>query len=237
MVMNVFLLFVACASLGFCIATASECHSCMSFCKTLPSGKLDPERCDCVGNETCSGDYCFAKVETFPEEYTAIIQKGCVKNLPTGVEGCQFAGQAESLDFYTPKPLPTVECCECSEPRGEKCPKDTCLRKCRGNYCLVDFEGVEQGCGLGLPRLQNFLRVYNFSDMTGDTTCARYQATSSTIVHGCVCTKPTGMCNELNKSREYQLEKVVKRRLDDQNYCYSLHQKSKRSFDKDVFKK
>lgn len=48
--------------------------------------------------------------------------------------------------MYTPQPLPTLECCECSQPGGDICTNDKCLRTCRGNYCLVDFDGVEQVC-------------------------------------------------------------------------------------------
>uniref|UniRef100_A0A1I7SQT0 Activin_recp domain-containing protein n=1 Tax=Bursaphelenchus xylophilus TaxID=6326 RepID=A0A1I7SQT0_BURXY len=228
-----------------------ECHSCLSYCKLKPNGELS-EDCDCAGNSTCNGTTCFAKVEMFSVEETAIIQKGCASNLPYGTSGCHYAGAQESVhcycdgekcntkekfDNYKPKQLPIVQCCECSEPRGEKCPEDKCERTCRGNYCLIDFDGVEQGCGLGLPRLQNFLRIQNYSDLQGSQTCARYQATQSTIVHGCVCTSPTGFCNRVNASREYQLEKVVSRRVDDQNYCYSLHQKSRKAFDKEIFKK
>lgn len=60
-----------------------------------------------------------------------------------------------------------MECCECSGPSGEKCPEDKCARTCRGNYCLIDFDGVEQGCGVGLPRLKNFLRIQNYTDLQG----------------------------------------------------------------------
>uniref|UniRef100_A0AC34GR40 Uncharacterized protein n=1 Tax=Panagrolaimus sp. ES5 TaxID=591445 RepID=A0AC34GR40_9BILA len=198
------------------------------------------------------GEQCYTKVEIFSDEFTAIIQKGCVTGLPTGLEGCHYAGQAESIhcycseekcnnklamEFYVPKPLPTVECCECSEPHGDECLEQKCKRTCRGNYCLIDFDGVEQGCGLGTPRLQSFMRLNNYLSLQGQTTCARYEATHSTIVHGCVCTEPSGFCNQVNKSREYQIEKVIERRADDQNYCYSLHEKSKKHFTKDIFRK
>lgn len=99
--------------------------------------------------------------------------------------------------------LPTVECCGCSERLGEHCPDDKCLKKCRGNYCVVDFDGIEQvshccrlflnlevrgkwisnlwrhveiifqGCGLGFPRLQSFLRMDNYLDYQGAPLCAR----------------------------------------------------------------
>lgn len=85
--------------------------------------------------------------------------------------------------------------------------------------------------------MQNFLRIQNYTDLQGSATCARYMATQSTIVHGCVCTSPTGHCNQINQSREYQMNNVVARRMNDQNYCYSLHQKSKKPFNQDVFKK
>ena len=48
------------------------------------------------------------------------------------------------LNNYMTSRLPTVECCGCSERNGEHCPDDRCLKKCRGNYCVVDFDGVEQ---------------------------------------------------------------------------------------------
>uniref|UniRef100_A0A914CFV7 Uncharacterized protein n=1 Tax=Acrobeloides nanus TaxID=290746 RepID=A0A914CFV7_9BILA len=171
--------------------------------------------------------------------------------LPKGSPGCHYAGQAESvhcycsgeycneklnLNFYTPKPLPTIECCECSELHEDKCPETKCLRTCRGNYCLIDFDGVEQGCGIGVPRLQNFLRLPHYPEHQGETFCARYQATLSTVVHGCVCTNPSGQCNEINKTRSYQLKNVIDRKVDDQNYCYSLHQKSKTPFTEVVFR-
>lgn len=90
-----------------------------------------------------------------------------------------------------------------------------------------------------MPRLQSFLRIPNYlQKFQGVSTCARYQATTTTSVHGCVCTKPTGMCNGLEKMRHYQTENVIKRRLDDQNYCYSLHEKSyDHAFDKSVYNK
>ena len=152
-----------------------------------------------------------------------------------------------------PKVLPTVECCECSEPHGDECSNSKCTRTCKGNYCLIDFDGVEQvclrrvfdrsingyfqGCGLGIPRLHSFMRTNDYAKYQGQMTCARYEATQTTVVHGCVCTEPTGFCNEVNRSRNYQLQKVVDRRTDDQNYCYSLHEKSKKPFDKDIFRK
>lgn len=74
---------------------------------------------------------------------------------------------------------------------------------------------------MGLPRLKNFLRIQNYTDLQGTATCARYMATQSTVVHGCVCTSPSGHCNQVNQSREYQLNNVVARRMDDENYCYS----------------
>lgn len=65
----------------------------------------------------------------------------------------------------------------------------------------------------------------------------RYQASHITTVHGCVCTEPTGSCNEVNRTRQFQLEKVIQRRENEQNYCYSLHYKSKAPFGEEVFKK
>lgn len=75
------------------------------------------------------------------------------------MEGCHYAGQAESIhcycsgdkcnnklsmEFYVPKLLPSVECCECSESHGDECLEKNCKRTCKGNYCLIDFDGVEQ---------------------------------------------------------------------------------------------
>lgn len=90
-----------------------------------------------------------------------------------------------------------------------------------------------------MPRLQSFLRIPNYlQKFQGSSTCARYQAASTTSVHGCVCTKPTGMCNELKKMRNYQIENVIKRRSDDQNYCYSLHELSyNHKFNKNIYNK
>ena len=78
------------------------------------------------------------------------------------------------LNNYMTHRLPMVECCGCTEKNGDKCPDNGCHKKCRGNYCVVDFEGVEQGCGLGYPRLQNFLRMNNYLHFQGQQICARY---------------------------------------------------------------
>jgi len=60
-----------------------------------------------------------------------------------------------------------------------------CSRVCRGNYCLVDFGGNEQGCGQGVPRLQNFLRISDYlNKLQGQLVCAYYQASTETIVNG-----------------------------------------------------
>ncbi|KAI1717227.1 activin types I and II receptor domain protein [Ditylenchus destructor] len=238
-----------------------ECHSCLTSCQTSPNGQLDAETCDCTSDVanatenvgTCQAENCFTKIEFFPDELIAVIQKGCVNGLNKGVHGCHYAGQVESVHCYcsghlcnnkedmnsfAPQPLPTLECCECSQPGGDFCPGDACLRTCTGNYCLVDFDSVEQGCGMGLPRLQNFLRIPNYlENLQGETTCARYQASDSTVIHGCVCTRPNGMCNQLNKTRHYQLEHVVHRRVDNGNYCYSLHERGNETFDEKVFRK
>ncbi|PAV65330.1 hypothetical protein WR25_13047 isoform A [Diploscapter pachys] len=133
--------------------------------------------------------------------------------------------------------LPMVECCGCTEKNGDKCPDNGCHKKCRGNYCVVDFEGVEQGCGLGYPRLQNFLRMNNYLHFQGQPICARYEATPSTVMNGCTCTKPSGQCNELNQTRAYQVKHVIERRSDDQNYCYSLMHRSNKPFGQEVFRK
>uniref|UniRef100_A0A915AF78 Uncharacterized protein n=1 Tax=Parascaris univalens TaxID=6257 RepID=A0A915AF78_PARUN len=229
----------------------AECHSCFTHCKTNKNGQIDSQRCDCIGEQMCLGRACFVKMEIFPGESTAIVQKGCVSDVPGDMEGCQYAGQYESvhcyctgrlcntrekLSNYNTRQLPTVECCECSEPHGDRCLEKKCLRQCRGNYCLIDFDGVEQGCGIGYSRLQSFLRTRNYANWQGHTTCARYQATESTLVHGCVCTNPTGSCNEMNKTRTFQVENVIERRKEDLIYCYSLHHKSKALIGQEVFK-
>ncbi|KAI6177116.1 hypothetical protein M3Y97_00872100 [Aphelenchoides bicaudatus] len=249
---SIFLLFISLTAiiLDQRFANATECYSCLSHCKILPDGRIDMNTCDCTGNQTCTAQNCFVKVELFSAESVAIVQKGCANNEPSG-SGCHFAGQPESIHWqvfefiaketnlndYEPQKLPLVECCECSGPSGEKCPEDKCARTCRGNYCLIDFDGVEQGCGVGLPRLKNFLRIQNYTDLQGTSTCARYMATQTTTVHGCVCTSPSGHCNQVNQSLEYQLKNVINRRENDENYCYSLHQKSKKPFSQDIFKK
>ncbi|KAK6766097.1 hypothetical protein RB195_025793 [Necator americanus] len=231
-----------------------KCHSCLSHCPTIQGSKVDPVACDCTSkpDDMCMGEACFAKIEIFSDEKTAIMQKGCITDIPGGQKGCQYASNYETLhcfceedecntrhkmnNFMTNR-LPTVECCACSERQGERCPSENCLRKCRGNYCVVDFDGVEQGCGLGFPRLQSFLRMGNYLDYQGSLICARYEATPATVMNGCTCTQPSGMCNELNKTRNFQVKKVIERRQDEQNYCYSLSHKSSKSFGQEVFKK
>ncbi|KAK5967565.1 Activin types I and II receptor domain protein [Trichostrongylus colubriformis] len=231
-----------------------KCHSCLTHCKTVHGAKVDPVGCDCLSapEEMCLGNACFAKVEIFTDEKTAIMQKGCITDVPGNQKGCQYASNNEALhcfceenecntrqkmnNFMTNR-LPTVECCGCSERHGDHCPTEGCLRKCRGNYCVVDFDGIEQGCGLGFPRLQSFLRMKSYLDYQGSLICARYEATAGTVMNGCTCTQPSGSCNELNKTRHFQVKKVIERRLDDQNYCYSLNHKSSKPFGQEVFKK
>uniref|UniRef100_A0A1I7XMG1 Uncharacterized protein n=1 Tax=Heterorhabditis bacteriophora TaxID=37862 RepID=A0A1I7XMG1_HETBA len=223
--------------------------------------KVDPVACDCTSSETdmCTGAACFAKIEIFAEEKTAIMQKGCISDIPSGAVGCQYASNSETvhcfceeekcnirhkLNNYMTRRLPTVECCGCSERHGDQCPSEKCLRKCRGNYCVVDFDGVEQGCGLGFPRLQSFLRMNDYLQYQGASICARdkiiplrYEATTATVMNGCTCTQPSGICNELNRTRNYQIQKVIERRLDEQNYCYSLSHKATKPFGQEVFRK
>ncbi|VDK17844.1 unnamed protein product, partial [Anisakis simplex] len=65
----------------------------------------------------------------------------------------------------------------------------------------------------------------------------RYQATEATLVHGCICSNPTGSCNEVSRSRSYQLENVIQRRAQkDLVYCYSLQYSSSSRFGEEVFK-
>lgn len=66
--------FIFCFIFEFVIAGSQQCHSCTTYCKTLPNGKLDPETCDCETTDSCVGDQCFTKIELFHEEFTAIIQ-------------------------------------------------------------------------------------------------------------------------------------------------------------------
>ncbi|VDN56986.1 unnamed protein product [Dracunculus medinensis] len=227
----------------FAAVSCNECFSCFTSCKLLPNFKLGETNCDCTGETTCKSTSCFVKVEIFHEEFTAIIQKGCVNHVYGGKEGCQYTGQYDSIycsctghlcntkekfNSYETNRLPTVDCCECSESHRDYCPNKNCLRQCSGNYCLIDFDGVEQGCGVGYPRLQDFLRTKSYIDW--------YQTSNKILLNGCVCTNPTGSCNELNKTRTYQLNNVINRRLNEQNYCYSLHYKSHIAFSEEVFK-
>ncbi|KHJ89862.1 hypothetical protein OESDEN_10304 [Oesophagostomum dentatum] len=77
----------------------------------------------------------------------------------------------------------------------------------------------------------------NYLDHQGSLICARYEATPGTVMNGCTCTQPSGLCNELNKTRNFQVKKVIERRQDEQNYCYSLSHKSSKPFGQEVFKK
>ncbi|VDK55554.1 unnamed protein product [Cylicostephanus goldi] len=64
------------------------------------------------------------------------------------------------MNNYLTNRLPTVECCACSERQGERCPSDSCLRKCRGNYCVVDFDGIEQEVKLSRIRVETTVFGY-----------------------------------------------------------------------------
>ncbi|KAL3102259.1 hypothetical protein niasHS_003668 [Heterodera schachtii] len=249
-------LLVLFALSSFSLAHLQLCHSCLAHCKIMPDGKPQLDTCECgQGGDSCEGQQCFAKLELFPEESVAVLQKGCVDGLPPGIDGCNYSGQTESIHCYcngqfcndrtklnnfSPAPLPVLECCECSQPGGdEQCPMDSCLRNCRGNYCLVDFDGVDQGCGQGMPRLQNFLRIPNYlSSFQGGIACAHYQASEETAVNGCVCTEPSGMCNQRNRTIRHQMQSVLTRRADDLNYCYSLSSRTNRGpFDAEIYRK
>uniref|UniRef100_A0A915NQJ5 Uncharacterized protein n=1 Tax=Meloidogyne floridensis TaxID=298350 RepID=A0A915NQJ5_9BILA len=54
------------------------CHSCLAQCKLIEGGKIDPNKCDCGGNnnenETCIAENCFVKIELFLEEMIGIVQ-------------------------------------------------------------------------------------------------------------------------------------------------------------------
>ncbi|CAB3411587.1 unnamed protein product [Caenorhabditis bovis] len=227
---------------------AIRCHSCLTYCKMI-NGRVDPNACDCKSpeNEQCEANACFAKVELFPEETTAIVQKGCVSDIPAGQRGCQYASNTDTIhcfcdqdqcntrhkmSHFIPSRLPSVDCCLCSASHGDTCEK-TCTSKCRGNYCVVDFDGGEQGCGVGIPRLPSFLRTDDYLAYHGEYICAN----PSHVMNGCVCTDPSGICNEMNKTREFQKKQVVQRRPENQHYCYALMHKAYKPFGQEVFKK
>ncbi|CEF59899.1 Hypothetical protein SRAE_X000164200 [Strongyloides ratti] len=227
------------------------CESCFASCKLYRDGSFDIKNCDCANKEICYGEACYAKIETFPDEKVATIQKGCITEVPGGLEGCYHNGQTESthcyctsdkcnigskLNNFKANKLPIVECCDCSESNGNKCNEIKCDKTCKGNYCVADLEGNDQGCGYGIPRLAMFLRMIDYIKWQGSTICSRYQA-GNTVINGCTCTSPTGNCNEMAKMREYQNKNVILRNLDNQHYCYSLHQKSTKPFKTNVFKK
>eukprot|EP00081_Caenorhabditis_elegans_P026292 NP_509767.2 Uncharacterized protein CELE_F59F5.5 [Caenorhabditis elegans] len=225
-----------------------KCHSCLTYCKTV-NGKVDPVNCDCKSppNEQCSANACFAKVELFADESTAIVQKGCISDFPSGQRGCQYASNMDTihcfcdqdqcntrhkLGSYIPSRLPSVECCHCTSRHGEDCDSG-CSTNCRGNYCVVDFDGKEQGCGLGYPRLPSFLRVDDYLDYEGDYLCT----SASNVMNGCVCTHPSGLCNEFNKTFNYQKKHVIERKHENLHYCYALMHKGYKPFGQEVFKK
>uniref|UniRef100_A0A0N5A0G9 Activin_recp domain-containing protein n=1 Tax=Parastrongyloides trichosuri TaxID=131310 RepID=A0A0N5A0G9_PARTI len=227
------------------------CESCFASCKLFRNGTFDIKSCDCSNKEVCHSEACFAKIETFAEEKIAIVQKGCITEVPGGLDGCYHNGQTESIHCYCTSDrcntasklnnfkannLPIVECCDCSESSGGQCNELKCQKTCKGNYCVADLEGNDQGCGYGLPRLAMFLRMPDYIKWQGSTICSRYQA-GSTVINGCTCTSPTGNCNEMTKTKEYQNKNVILRNLDNQNYCYSLHQKSAKPFKPNIFKK
>uniref|UniRef100_A0AC35TZT3 Activin_recp domain-containing protein n=1 Tax=Rhabditophanes sp. KR3021 TaxID=114890 RepID=A0AC35TZT3_9BILA len=232
------------------MSAAVVCESCFGSCKISKNGTVDYKKCDCRGTESCLGDVCFAKIELFHEEHVASIQKGCTTHVPGGLDGCYHNGQSESihcycttekcnngkkLNNYKPSTLPTVECCDCSEIDGKKCDPANCENHCKGNYCVADLIGNEQGCGNGLPKLQNFLRMTDYIKWQGSTICARYEAGLS-VINGCTCTAPTGNCNQMNKTREYQVKNVIMRNPDSQHYCYSLNARSSKPFSSETLK-
>ncbi|CAD6188773.1 unnamed protein product [Caenorhabditis auriculariae] len=240
-----------------CVANpvyAAKCHSCLTQCSTIDGSKVDPEKCDCRSEERdmCEADACFAKVEIFLEESTAVVQKGCVSDLPGGQRGCHYASNTDSihcycdedkcndrkgLKDYKPIRLPMVHCCSCSERNGDHCPKNKCDRTCKGHYCVVDFDGVEQGCGLGLPRLPLFLRTQTYPESSGDSICARYETSKSQTMSGCICSDPKGPCNTYAKIHHIQETKVIPASAGAQpTYCYSLRRQSSRRFGEEVYK-
>ncbi|KAF7639100.1 hypothetical protein Mgra_00001332 [Meloidogyne graminicola] len=74
------------------------------------------------------------------------------------------------------------------------------------------------------PYVMKKLRIPNYlNQLQGQLLCANYQASSETIVNGCVCTEPSGNCNQRNKTWNHQMQQVLSRREDELNFCYSLH--------------
>ncbi|EGT59279.1 hypothetical protein CAEBREN_10619 [Caenorhabditis brenneri] len=232
--------------------TSIQCHSCLTYCNTV-NGKVDPINCDCTSppNEQCTGNACFAKVEIFGSEHTAVVQKGCISDFPAGQRGCQYSNNKDTINCfcdqdecntrhklgsYIPSRLPSVDCCICNSHDGEDC-ESGCSRKCRGNYCVTDFEGKDLGCGLGYPKLPSFLRVDDYLDYEGDYMCTRYESSASHVMNGCVCTHPSGLCNEFNKTFNYQKKHVMERKNENLHYCYALTHRAYKPFGQEVFKK
>uniref|UniRef100_A0A0K0DN95 Protein quiver n=1 Tax=Angiostrongylus cantonensis TaxID=6313 RepID=A0A0K0DN95_ANGCA len=79
-----------------------RCHSCLTYCKTTVGTKIDAVGCDCMSKaeDMCVGNACFAKIEIFSDEKTAIIQKGCITDIPGGQKGCQYASNFESVHCF-----------------------------------------------------------------------------------------------------------------------------------------
>ncbi|KIH68387.1 hypothetical protein ANCDUO_01275 [Ancylostoma duodenale] len=90
---------------------------------------------------------------------------------------------------------------------------------CTGDACFA------KGCGLGFPRLQSFLRMENYLDYQGSLICARYEATPATVMNGCTCTQPSGLCNELNKTRNFQVNSCCEF-FQRKNFAFDIHRKN-----------
>ena len=228
------------------MALKQTCHSCFGWCKR--DKFLNGTTCDCTGT-MCRGEHCFTKLDIWPEENIMTIQKGCRTEEPGGQTGCNYAGSETSIacyctgalcntlanvNSYSVARLPMIDCCECDYTK-HTCSMHDCKHKCRGNYCLYDFEQQVQGCGFGYPRLWEFMRSQWFTRYEEDeATCLTYNVGHKRPVHGCTCTMPGG-CNHhdlMNKLVPAQLQ-FIHDRADRQHnatkhdkqppvQCYSL---------------
>lgn len=90
------------------------------------------------------------------------------------------------MNNYMTNRLPTVECCACSERHGEQCPTESCMRKCRGNYCVVDFDGIEQvGCSSILCHILACLKHFGLIMSSHDLLAIWWLSTWATIAISC----------------------------------------------------
>uniref|UniRef100_A0AAF5DNI0 UPAR/Ly6 domain-containing protein n=1 Tax=Strongyloides stercoralis TaxID=6248 RepID=A0AAF5DNI0_STRER len=97
-ILNLSLIFYFLLKTSFCKDIV--CESCFASCKLYRDGSFDIKNCDCANKEVCYGEACYAKIETFPDEKIATVQKGCITEVPGGLEGCYHNGQTESTHCY-----------------------------------------------------------------------------------------------------------------------------------------